>query len=278
MDLQTWGVDHLPDVLRLWNRSCPSEPLTAAELDTGLADDGDLLAASDGTAVIAFVQGTGEARHRGNVRLLVVAPEARRRGLGRALLQAAEDRLRSRGVTSIRLAGGVPRYLWPGIDATNTAARALARACGYTVVGTAVNMAIPTEFRAAAPEGLDVRWVDDENTPDLLAFVDEHWPLWGTEVRIAAERGTLCGAWAGVEPVGFVAHSTMRTGWIGPMGTGLDHRGHGVGAALLSAACADLERRGHASAEIAWVGPVEYFLAKGARVTRTFERYVRELT
>lgn len=282
MEVETWEDERLPDLLRLWNRSCPGEPLTVTELTTVIADGtGTVLASSDGRAAIAFTQGVGDARQRGNVRLLVVAPEARGHGLGRTLLAVAEERLRSRGVDTIRLAGGVPRYLWPGIDTASTEARALARSAGYGCRGTAVNMTISTGFRARTPAGIDIRWVDADGdsvlqSAGLQELVREHWPLWLTEVQLAAERGTLCGAWSATGPIGFIAHSTMRSGWIGPMGTHPGHRGGGVGAALLSAVCTDLAGRDHASADIAWVGPVDYFAAKGARVTRTFERYVKE--
>jgi GNAT superfamily N-acetyltransferase len=138
-------------------------------------------------------------------------------------------------------------------------------------------MAMTTAYRASTPAGIEVRRVVDGDVDDLQALIDAHWPLLLTEMQIAHARGSLWTARAGGRLVGFSAHSTMRTGWIGPMGTAPDHRGRGVGAALLSAACEDLQQRGIPAADIAWVGPVEYFAAKGARVTRTFERYVREL-
>jgi predicted N-acetyltransferase YhbS len=207
---------------------------------------------------------------------LAVAPYHRRRGVGRALLTAAESRLRERGVTAIRLAAGVPRYLWPGIDHTNHGARALAMSAGYRLVDEAVNMSLATTFRAATPGAVTVSRVNGTGIAAVRAFVTVTWPLWGTEVDLAAARGSLFAAWDGARPVAFIAHSTMRAGWIGPMGTDDGFRGHGVGQALLSAACADLAADGWPRADIAWVGPVEYFARLGAHVNRRFLRYVKE--
>lgn len=274
MELVSWEAGRIDDVVTLWNRWCPSEPLTAQELATAL-DGCAVVAIEDGhqtVAVVAFAQGADEARYRGNVRLLAVAPEARRRGLGRALLTAAQSRLRERGVTSIRLAGGVPRYLWPGIDQANEAALALATSAGYRVVDHAVNMSMDTSFRAPLPPGVHLRGATVADTADLHGLVARNWPLWLTEVELATQRGTLFGAWVGPQLVGFIAHSTMRQGWIGPMGTDASFRNRGVGAALLAAVCGDLAHRGYLRADIAWVGPVRYFAALGARVGRRFDR------
>lgn len=276
MELTDWSSGHIPDIMSLWRQSRASETLTRSELSTALAA-GTVLATAEGTAAVAFTQGLGTARQRGNIRLLMVASGQQQRGLGRELLGAAEALLRARGVTTIRLAGGVPRYLWPGIDITNESALALARSAGFRVHGHAVNMALDTRFRAPAPDGVAVHPAHAVDVVRLRDFVASLWPLWLTEFDIAAAQATLVGAWAGDRPVGFIAHSTMRQGWIGPMGTDPDHQNQGIGVALLAAVCTDLAERGRDSADIAWVGPVDYFAARGAKVSRHFERFVKDV-
>jgi predicted N-acetyltransferase YhbS len=61
-----------------------------------------------------------------------------------------------------------------------------------------------------------------------------------------------------------------RAGWIGPMATDPTLQRGGVGSALLAAVCADLERRGFASGEIAWVSNLRFYGKCGARVSRVF--------
>ena len=278
MRLQEWGPESLPDLATLWAAASPAEPLGVDELRTVLIDGGGtILASEDGRGAVAFVQGSAEARERGNIRFLVIHPLVQRQGRGRALLLAAEDRLRRRGVNGLRLAGGVPRYLWPGIDERNLPARSLATSAGYEVAGTEVNMTMPTSFRADSPPGVVVRKVDPADVTLVREFVAVHWPIWLTEFDIAAGRGSVFAAWVDDRVIGFFAHSAMRSGWIGPMGTDQAFRSRGVGAAMLAAVCADIGRRGHPTAEVAWVGPVEYFADRGALVTRTFTRFVKRL-
>lgn len=271
----------LVELAELWALASPSEPIGPQELRTVLVDGGGtILVSEDGLGAVAFVQGADDARGRGNIRLLAVHPDSQRRGHGLALLRAAENRLRGQGVREVRLAGGVPRYLWPGVDVRNRAMRSLATAAGYASFGTAVNMTIATSFRADPPAHVEIHRVDSadaENTAAAREFVAANWPIWLTEFDIAAGRGTVFAAWAEGRAIGFFAHSTMRAGWIGPMGTDPEFRSRGVGAATLADVCRDLEQRGHSTAEIAWVGPVGYFADRGAQVSRTFSRFVKRL-
>lgn len=278
MPIEPWPLARLSDVAALWNRTCPSETLDVDELSTVLADaGGHILGADDGSACVAFVQGADAASDRGNIRLLVVAPEQQRRGLGLALVAAAEMALQSQGVQRVRLAAGVPRYLWPGIDIAWTPARSLAARAGYRVVDTAVNMALPTNLHVRVPRGIELHPLGPDEHAPLAALVDANWPMWSTEVNLALSHGRVFGAWSGHRMVGFIAHSAMRRGWISPMGTITEVSGQGVGSALLAVACEDLARSGVDVATIAWVGPQEFFARHGARVTRRFERWEKDL-
>ncbi len=278
MRLEDWGPDRLPDIEALWRTVCPGEPIGVDDLRTVLVEGGgSVVAEADGGGVIAFAQGPGDARHRGNIRLLAVQPENQRQGHGRSLLETAENQLRGRGVREVRLAGGVPRYLWPGVDVGNTSAQALARAAGYSSNGVEVNMAIPTDFRAENPRGVEVRRVGQTDSATVRDLIEVQWPIWLTEFDIALRRGAVFAAWLDGWAIGFFAHSAMRSGWIGPMGTHPDFRARGVGAALLAAVCADLQRSGTSTAVIAWVGPVDYFVDRGAVVTRSFTKFVKYL-
>ena len=270
------GEERLAELAELWAVASPAEPIGIEELRTVLVDGGGtIIATADGLGVVAFVRGADEARERGNIRLLVVHPDSRNQGRGRALLHAAENRLRGEGVREVRLAGGVPRYLWPGVDVTNLPMQRLAATSGYQMLGTAVNMTMSTNFQADAPTGVDVRRVVTAEGSLVRDFIAGNWPIWLTEFDIALRRGTVFAAWFGDRAIGFFAHSTMRAGWIGPMGTDPECRAKGVGAATLAAVCGDLEQLGYPTAEVAWVGPVSYFADRGAKVTRTFSRFVK---
>ena len=48
-------------------------------------------------------------------------------------------------------------------------------------------------------------------------------------------------------------------GWFGPAGTDPEHRGHGIGAALLLRCLADIRGAGLAECLVSWVGPREFY-------------------
>ena len=91
------------------------------------------------------------------------------------------------------------------------------------------------------------------------------------ELTVAIDRGTAFAARdADGATIGFGCHSCNRAAWIGPMATDPDAQHGGIGSAVLAAVCADLEARGHASGEIAWVSNLRFYGKCGARVSRVF--------
>ena len=128
-------------------------------------------------------------------------------------------------------------------------------------------MAIATGFRAESPPGVTV---ERETVSATVELAKRHYPHWVDETTRAVERGTCFAARAAGDTVGLACHSVNRAGWIGPMATDPDRQHRGVGRSLLGAACADLETRGHAEADIAWVGPVGFYAKCGATVSRVF--------
>jgi GNAT superfamily N-acetyltransferase len=231
-------------------------------------DGGVVLGAPDGTGAIAAV--TRGAF--GFVRLLAVDPAVRRRGHGRALLAAATAWLADAGATEVYTGGEAPFYLWPGVDVQSAAALSFFEASGYARLGAEMNMTCSAEHRVDPPAGITVARVGDGGP--VLSFVETHWANWIAEAERAIAQGTCFAATdqAG-DVVGFIGHSVNRAGWLGPMGTDPTRRHGGVGTALVAAVCADARAAGRATVEIAWVGPVGFYVkAVGAVVTRTFIR------
>lgn len=281
--IAAWGGDAVPLVSRLWAAAMPDEPIGDAVL-AGIfePDPGVLLATADGLSLVAVVTRETPASVRGYVRLLLVHPDVRRRGRGLALMQAAEKHLAECGAESVTLGGEAPVYLWPGIDTANLAALALADHAGFRDFGAAINLAMPTAtYRHAPPEAVSVDVVastDAARGDAVRDLVARHWPAWSVEVDRALRQGTLVGAFTDLAtPVGFCSHSTMREGWLGPLGTDPAHRKVGIASALVSAALEDMNGRGFSTAEVAWVGIPGWFADRGATLARTFRRYRKSL-
>lgn len=310
--LVAWGRDAIPALAALWAASSP-ESVVPEELARTVGDGEGIVLADPGAAgaVAATARRTAAGEVTGHIRLIVVRPSARRQGVGRRLLGAAEEWLRSRGATTVRFGADLPRYLWPGIDVTDLATQSLALSAGYAPTGCILNLSLDTGFRAPVPAGVRVGRLPPARRsggaeevesaavradpaavhPDpaaaadaVRALVARCWPAWGTEVDLALDAGTLCAAMVGgdvaapAQAVGFCAHSTLRIGWIGPLGTDPAYEGRGIAAAVLAATCADLARGGRSRAEVAWVGPLGWFADRGATTSRVFRGYAKPLT
>jgi predicted N-acetyltransferase YhbS len=276
------GPDSAGEVAALLARAAPDEGLDADELEDVLWDGGGVvLGSSDSDALVAVVAATTRdgGERIGHVRLLAVDPEHARRGLGRAALAEAERWLVERGSSTVVLGGEAPVYLWPGVDVAAEALVGLVEAAGYEAAGEPANMDLDVAFRAPNPDGIELRRVvEDDDVAAVGAMVAERWPHWSEEVDRGIERATVHGAFEDGRPVGFCAHSVLRTGWVGPMATIEEVRHRGIGAALLGEACRDLMVMGRRAAEIAWVGPAAFYAHLGATPGRRWRRYVRRLS
>ncbi|MFI0432700.1 MAG: GNAT family N-acetyltransferase [Candidatus Nanopelagicales bacterium] len=269
-----WGPACLPDLIGLWSQCLPTDPIAAEDLRRVITDDaGVVLGSADGKAAVSVLTRRTPAGPAGFIRLLLVAPQERRRRRATALLDAAEDWLAAQGASTVQLGGEFPEYLWPGVDMRNVGTQALAQQCGYRATGGEITMNMPTEgFRAPPPNGVTVRTVsaaDRRHSAALELLVTSNWPHWLPVLRRAVERGTITGAFVTRGPgqpdaVGFAAHSAVREGWLGPVGTAPDHAGRGIAAATISGALADLRARGVRRTEVAWMGIPGYFADRGA--------------
>lgn len=281
--LRLQGTEATHALLDSWKRSQATEPLSPADVSRILTvDPGLILATPSKSGVIAVTLRNSGGVVRGHIRLLAVDASHKQQGEASGLLDFAEAWLAAHGASVVRWGAEVPWYLWPGIDTSWHAAVTLARARGYRQTGEAVNLSLATRFRASTPSRVGVAQLSQApqhaaRVTAARAMVAHHWEPWLVEFDLAVAAGTLFVAIVQDTPVAFLAHSTLRRGWIGPMGTAPQYQGQGIGAALLSAVCSDLTARGVATAEITWVGPVAYFTRLGARRYRTFAQMEKSI-
>jgi len=246
----------------------PGERLSEAELAHICFGAGDAVIGDDGGAAAFTTKRVGD--HVAVWLLLVaVRPDLQGRGRGKQLVGAVLEQARSLGARHVHLANAVPRYVWPGVELTNTRAGMLCESFGFERNLLGINMTIPTTFRCDPPPGL---YVERETGSGALEFAQRAFPHWVDELTVAIERGT---AFAARDEqgttVGFGCHSCNRAAWIGPMATDPGAQRGGVGSAVLGGVCADLEARGHATGEIAWVSTLRFYGKCGATVSRIFQ-------
>ena len=273
--METWGPEQAAALAELADAAMPAEHLSADELLACCWEDpGVVLATPDGAgAVAATVRQWGPATV-GYLKLIAVHPGSRRLGLGRALLGAAEHWVRDQGALEMHLGGSAPFYLWPGVDVRALAMLCLAEACGYEDVGAALNMSVPTTFRAPPPAGTEVvRVLEDELARRVVAMIEPIWPEWLAENARAVEQGTCLAAVdaASGAVAGFACHSVNRAAWFGPTGTDPAFRHRGIGLCLLGEVCKDLMVAGYGDLEISWLGPLGFYASAGGAVSRVFQ-------
>ncbi len=263
----------LPEALAaLCSAAMPEENLTTGELthicfganDPGGADE---IFGDERGAAVMQTQRFGEHVAAWLV-LVVVHPDRQSTGRGKELVGAVIERARAIGARDLLLASAIPRYLWPGVETANTRAGMLLETLGFERDWVGTNMTIDAAFRRTPPPGVSV---ERETGPGAHDFAAVAYPHWVPELDRAVSLGTAFAARdAAGATIGFACHSVNRAGWIGPMATDPTLQHGGVGSALLAAVCADLERHGHPSGEIAWVSNLRFYGKCGARVSRVF--------
>ncbi len=252
----------------LCDRAMPDEGLTAADLDECCYGT-DANVQGDDDAAITWVVRDASGVKIAWITLIAVTPTRRRTGLARALVDDVVEQCRAAGVSEIHTGNLAPRYVWPGVDLSNTAALACFQALGFEPYDHGLNMLLPTSFRADPPPGIVVEREGGTGAVDLAR---REFPHWEDEIVRGIERGTTFAARDSAgETLAFGAHSVNRRTWIGPMATDPARRHGGTGHAILGALAQDIAERDEAqSAEIAWVAPIPFYAKAGAVAHRAF--------
>jgi GNAT superfamily N-acetyltransferase len=245
------------------------------------------------------------------LRLIAVSPRARKSGVGSALLAAVEAAARADGQTRLSALDQPGNYLAPGVDERNTDALAWLAKRGFkrrdeirtnVLIDVRGNPRVTAERASeaaarAADDGYEIRRARPDDRRALLdAIAKEFGGAWPYEVERALGHVPMAVAADGdvraiVVPavhvaikngafVAFAAHdgNNRGLGWFGPTGTWPEHRGHGLGEALLLACLLDVATE-HSQCEVAWIGPRPFYeKVAGIAGERRFIALTKQLT
>jgi GNAT superfamily N-acetyltransferase len=263
------------ELAALCARAMPDERLSVTDLTTCCFGDGTEVV-GDADGAIAWTRKDFDGVGIAWILLLAVTPERRREGVARQLVDHVVTRCRDAGVREIHTGNCAPRYVWPGVDLSQTAALACFQELGFEAYDHGLNMLLPTSFRSPPPTGVTVVREEGEGSLDLAR---REFPSWEDEIARGIERGTTFAARdAAGATIAFGAHSVNRDTWIGPMATDPNRRQGGTGHAILAALAEDIGTSfGVAEAEIAWVAPVPFYAKAGAVAHRAFRVHRRRL-
>lgn len=270
-------VADLPAIAALCARSLSDAPVIDELERTLFAPEQPATVFGDpDVGLVATVAGLGGSADQGYVRLVVVAPEHRGRGLGRELLSAAEAGLRGQGLQSVTIAEDAPFYLWPGVEACETALLCLLERRKYARTGANFNMDLDLTAIPPDPGGWTV--ASGEARGELSDWAQRHWEWWRVELLRALDRDTLVITRDADGIAAVCAYDVNRTGWVGPVAVRPELMGRGVGVPALLGALHRMRAGGQTRVEIGWVGPVVPYARVGATVGRVFFTHRKALT
>ncbi len=212
-----------------------------------------------------------------HLRLLAISPRLRGKGAGSALIERIKQEAKADGRDRLVVAAEPGNYFEPGIHESRTESLAWLEKRGFNETARNINLVvslaeIPT-FDCDYSIGQEVAEIDFEWISETFGRAI------GWECRRACRhQGLFLARDADGVLVGFAAHSGNNAGWpwFGPAGTAEAYRGKGIGRALLSTVLHDLKRKGYEEAEVAWLGPVEFY-EKHVNVVSSREFFVMEV-
>jgi GNAT superfamily N-acetyltransferase len=268
--LDRLGADAVDAIAGLCARSLADPPaadeiagaLFAPDQPTNVRGDPDV-------GVVVSVAAEGE----GYVRLLVVDPAHRGRGHGHALLEAAEADLA--GMPSVTVGADTPYFLFPGVETTELSMLVLLERHHYDRVESNFNMGVDLHALPPDPGGHSVATPAERDEVD--DWMTTHWANWRLEVLRALDKGSLLLARDDLGISAFCAYNVNRRGLLGPVASRFELIGKGVAAPLIVGALHRMKASGRDTAEVVWVGPIVPYARVGARVSRVFFVYRRQL-
>jgi GNAT superfamily N-acetyltransferase len=268
--LDRLGPEHVDAIAALCRRAL-GDPPAADEIAGALfaPDEPTNVRGDPDVGVVASVEVDGS----GYVRLLVVDPAHRGQGHGHALLEAAEADLA--GLPSVTVGADAPYFLFPGVETTELAMLCLLERHHYDRVEANFNMEV--DLRSLPPDPGGYSNATAEERDEVDDWVTTHWANWRLEVLRALDKGTLLIARDDAGISAFCAYDVNRRGLMGPVASRFELIGKGAATPLIIGALHQMRAAGRDRAEVVWVGPIVPYARVGARVTRVFFVYRRQL-
>lgn len=305
-EMRPFRAGLLADVVDLWNRCLPADPITVRRfrnlvlLDPNFDPAGLRLAYVADRLVGAIyavrrrvpMLGTDMEPDSGWIVFFFVDPEFRGHGIGRELV---ENALRWLDRAQVDFAPYTPNYVLPGLDAAAYPAAAnLLKKLGFTVLYEAVAMhrslvgyevpaALRHQLTSLSDRGYALRTAHDDDLVDLIPLARDHFTSdWARAIRESVSAGMPLDRIVIVrEPaerlVGWAMFGTYENviDRFGPFGVLEECRGTGLGKALLHKTMEAMRAQGAHGAWFMWTGEQSaaghLYRKAGFEVTRRFQ-------
>ncbi len=294
VSIQELQMEHLPLMLRLWERSSqqPKFPATILMEKTFGAFDfmpSLCLGYWEDKELLGFVCGVSDIGSKiAGIRLFIVDPVLKVQSVGNKLLGELERRLQT-NASAVRVFATAGNYLTPGVDPFNMDFTCFLEVRGYRWVGTAQNLSARTNHLPSQRASSDVALKpvyrllrgDLHNKDKILQFITEQFPLWIEEVQRSFLNSPpsihVCETDGNI--VGFACSESnnVGTGVLGPAGVHPSHRGQGILKATLRLCVEDLRNFGFDYYTLAWTNPnLNHFFRREFRAERAAIYWIYE--
>lgn len=304
MRIEAFQSTVLEELVQVWNRNLPADPISPARLEARVLLDPNFreqfcLLAREGDRLIGFVLGIcGEGVHfpaaleGSRAWILAMAVEAAHRdqGVGSALLEDLEQRFQEIGKRDIWLASYPTAYLVPGVDEQAYAhGLAFFQARGYQVAYRALAMDAslwPPQIPAAAQlkeeelvtQGITFHSYNSRWLSAFRSFLRSQVP-WDWERLALSNLGKIDEGSFTAEQLVLAVCAGQVIGYcqyegehFGPFGVAQGFQNRGIGTVLLARTLRTMARQGLHNAWVLWTGDeaARLYARFGFSVSRSF--------
>jgi mycothiol synthase len=304
MDISVLHNAFIEELVGVWNRNLPVDPISPGRLETRVFLDPNFredycLVAREGECMIGFILGIcGEGIHyperpageKAWILSMAVETQHRGRGVGTALLEALESRFHGSGRREVWMASYPTAYIVPGVDErAYPQGVAFFRRHGYQVAYRALAMDASlwpprfpeeagTKEQQLATEGVTFHPYSSRWLTPFRAFLRSQVP-WDWE-RLALRNLSRIGegtfspemfvlAVSEGDVVGYCQHEGEH---FGPFGVAQGFQGRGIGSVLLARGLRSMTQQGLHGAWVLWTGEeaARLYARFGFKVSRRF--------
>lgn len=312
MTIVNYGQRYEREIVELWNRTLPMDPLTVEKFRRQALFDENFdpslcYVALEEEKPVGFCLGMrrkfpymerGLEPDRGWIVAMFVAEEFQRKGTGTALVKRAEEDMKRAGAKNITLAAYSPGYFFPGIDEENyKTAAAFFQKLGYAAGKKDFSMCKDLHGYRMSPEAAEKKRAAEEKGYRFINFTydyalellefnkNQFGGGWKRNALLVMQNGTAEELiLLALDPAGKICGFCMRMidgnpSRFGPIGIDKSLRNEGLGGILLDFAQAEMAKRG--VYHMYFVSTDEpgrrYYERHGVRVFRSFVSYKKTL-
>lgn len=313
MEIVTWSIDRLEELVALWNKELATDFPMRKELfkqnsfeDVNVLYKGSCIALDEEGNVIGFIVAkqwkeeldVGMDPKKGWIQTLLVDSFHQGKGIGSTLLGHAETYLKANGIEQIQM-GGDPFHYFPGIPGQYKDVQNWAEKKGYNKRIDTYDLInhMSKEYLFPHDDSVEIALLQEDEKEEFIYFLHKCFPgRWeyeaikyfelngdGREFVIIKKNNQIIGFCIINDSCSpFIAQNVYwsplfetEIGGIGPLGIDKEERKQGYGLAIVQAAVVYLQERGIETIVIDWTGLLDFYGKLDFVMWKKYEIYLK---